>query len=289
MTRRGNRYYLMCAEGGTGYNHCITMARSETVWGPYEGDPCNPIVTSVPQPSQERDDPDHLKTRYFNPDSVLQKAGHGSYVELPTGEVYLFHLCARPFVPELCCTLGRETAVQKMRWTEDGWLRMADGGNVVKVQVPESGLKQAPMPQPPAFDDFDSPTLENFYYAPRISPDDFVDLRSRPGWARLRGQESRTSLNRVSILARKLTSVRGRVTTRMDFTPQVYQHSAGLILYYNNMNYINLRKYYSETLGGSALSVVRLENGTKTEYRNTRIAVKDVPIYLRLVMDGRQA
>lgn len=167
LTRRGNRYYLMCAEGGTGYNHCITMARSETVWGPYEGDPCNPIVTSVPQPSQERDDPDHLKTRYFNPDSVLQKAGHGSYVELPTGEVYLFHLCARPFVPELCCTLGRETAVQKMRWTEDGWLRMADGGNVAKVQVPESGLKQAPMPQPPAFDDFDSPTLGNFYYAPQ--------------------------------------------------------------------------------------------------------------------------
>lgn len=289
LTRRGNRYYLMCAEGGTGYNHCITMARSEKVWGPYEGDPCNPIVTSVPQPSQERGDPDHLKTRYFNPDSVLQKAGHGSYVELPTGEVYLFHLCARPFVPELCCTLGRETAVQKMRWTEDGWLRMADGGNLAKVQVPESGLKQAPMPQPPAFDDFDNPTLGKFYYAPRISPDDFVDLRSRPGWARLRGQESRTSLNRVSILARKLTSVRGRVTTRMDFTPQAYQHSAGLILYYNNMNYINLRKYYSETLGGSALSVVRLENGTKTEYLNTRIAVKDVPIYLRLVMDGRQA
>ncbi len=32
----------------------------------------------------------------------------------------------------------------------------------------------------------------------------------------------------------------------MEFVPEVHQHSAGLILYYDNMNYINLRKYYSE-------------------------------------------
>ena len=68
-------------------------------------------MTSVPGESYERQDPDHLKPKYYNPDSVLQKSGHGSYVELPTGEVYLVHLCARPFVPELRCTLGRETAI----------------------------------------------------------------------------------------------------------------------------------------------------------------------------------
>ena len=45
----------------------------------------------------------------------------------------------------------------------------------------------------------------------------------------------------------------------MEFTPEVHQHSAGLILYYDNMNYINLRKYYSETLGQSAISIIHLE------------------------------
>ena len=44
-------------------------------------------MTSVPGESYERQDPDHLKPKYYNPDSVLQKSGHGSYVELPTGEV----------------------------------------------------------------------------------------------------------------------------------------------------------------------------------------------------------
>lgn len=58
--------------------------------------------------------------------------GYGSYIENELGEVYLVHLTSRPFVPELRCTLGRETAMQKMKWTEDGWLRMADGSNLAK-------------------------------------------------------------------------------------------------------------------------------------------------------------
>lgn len=176
-----------------------------------------------------------------------------------------------------------------MMWTEDGWLRMADGSNLAKMEVPESHLPEVPLQMPPAFDDFDSPQLGNFYYAPRIMPSRFADVTARPGWVRLRGQESRTSLNKVSILARKLTSVHARITTKMDFIPQVHQHSAGLILYYDNMNYINLRKYYSETLGRSALSIIHLENGEKTEFLNTRIPVDDVPIYLRLTIEGRKA
>ena len=30
LTKRGGYYYLMCAEGGTGYYHCVTMARSKS-------------------------------------------------------------------------------------------------------------------------------------------------------------------------------------------------------------------------------------------------------------------
>ena len=105
----------------------------------------------------------------------------------------------------------------------------------------------------------------------------------------LHGQESRTSLNKVSILARKLTSVHATITTKMEFNPEVHQHSAGLIMYYDNMNYINLRKYYSETLGQNALSIIHLENGEKTEFLNTRIPVDDVPIYLRLHINGRKS
>lgn len=288
LTKRGGYYYIMCAEGGTGYNHSVTMGRAAHVDGPYESDPMNPIVTSVPGESNERHNADHLKPQYFNPDSVLQKSGHGSYVETPEGEVYLVHLCARPFVPELRCTLGRETAIQKMEWTDDGWLRLAGGGNLAKEYVEESSLPETGMPQIPDFDDFDGNELGVQYYAPRIMPVRFADIKARPGYVRLRGQEACTSLNKVSILARKLTSLHGTVTTKMEFVPEVYQHSAGLIIYYDNMNYVNLRKTWSEAAGGSVLSIIQLENGVKRELRETEVSVKEVPVYLRLVVDGRR-
>ncbi|MCD7858338.1 MAG: glycoside hydrolase family 43 protein [Clostridiales bacterium] len=289
LTRRGEYYYLMCAEGGTGYNHCVTMARSKSVWGPYEGDPENPILTAAPGDPDELANTDHLKPNYYNPASYLQKCGHGSYVETSLGETYLVHLCARPFLPELRCTLGRETAMQKMVWTEDGWLRLEGGGNLAREYCPGSLLPDVPQPKLPGLDDFDSPQLGIQYYAPRIDPRSFTDLESRPGWLRMRGQESPCSLNRVSLLARKLTSLHATVTTRMDFTPEVYQHSAGLMLYYDNMNFLCLRKYYSQTLGGSALSMVAVENGQKTDCPGSRTPVPEGPVYLRLVVDGRES
>ena len=287
LSKRGGYYYIMCAEGGTGYNHCVTMGRSKNIWGPYERDPMNPVVTSSPNNSNERKDPDHLKPQYYNPCSVLQKSGHGSYVETPEGEVYLLHLTSRPFVPELRCTLGRETAIQKMQWTDDGWLRMADGSNIAKEYVEESTLCECPLPGLPAFDDFDSPDLGIQYYAPRIDAHSFCDLTSRPGWLRMRGQESRTSLNCVSFLARKLTSVRSRITTKMEFEPEIYQHSAGLMIYYDNMNYVTLCKYYSAEPDGCTISISRLENGEKTVMADTRQRVPEGPVWFRLLIEGR--
>ena len=54
------------------------------------------------------------------------------------------------------------------------------------------------------------------------------------------------------------------------------------------MNYINLRKYYSETLGQSALSIIHIENGEKAEMLDTRVAVEDVPVYMRVEVRGRK-
>ena len=288
LYKKNGYYYIMCAEGGTGYNHCVTMGRSRNIWGPYEKDPNGPVVTSNPVETNERNNIDHLKPQYFNPYTTLQKAGHGSLVDLPNGESYLVHLCARPFVPELRCTLGRETAIQKMKWTDDGWLRMTDGTNIAKEYTEESALEEYPVSQIPDFDDFDSDILGSWYYSPRIMPSCFADINARKGYVRLRGQESRTSLNKVSILARKLTSTYATVTTKMEYIPEMPHQSAGLIFYYDNMNYINLRKYYSETLGQSALSIIHIENGEKAEMLDTRVAVEDVPVYMRVEVRGRK-
>ena len=289
LTKRNGYYYLMCAEGGTGYYHCVTMARAKDPFGPYESDPMNPILTAAPENRNERADVDHLKSRYYNPGSYLQKCGHGSYVDTALGETFLVHLCARPFTPELRCTLGRETAIQRMAWTEDGWLRLACGGNMAQTYVKGSALPDWQPEEIPEKDDFDKKTLGIQYYAPRINPESFCDLKARPGWLRMRGQEAGSSLNRVSILARKLRSVNAEVVTKMEFSPEIHQHSAGLILYYDNMNYAYLRKYWSETLGSPAVSVVRLNNGEKTEFDGARRAAGDCPVWMKLRVRGRES
>ena len=289
LTKRGEYYYLMCAEGGTGYNHCVTMARSKSPYGPFEKDPMNPILTSSPNNSNERADWDHLKPRYYNPESALQKSGHGSYVNMDEKTAYLVHLCARPFVPELRCTLGRESAIQKMIWTDDGWLRMADGTNLAKIETEEAYLPAFDAEILPDRDDFDETVLRKDYYSPRIFPNEFTDCTCREGFIRLRGQESLSSLNRVSLLCRKLPSVEVEASICLDFNPEIYQHSAGLVLYYDNMNYIALRKYYSDTLKQPVVAIISLENGEKKEHLDTRTAVDCRMLRFELIVSGRES
>ena len=97
-------------------------------------------------------------------------------------------------------------------------------------------------------------------------------------------------MNKTSILARKLTSVQAAVTTKVDFTPLSYQHTAGLILYYDNMNFVYLYKYFSDTLNHSAISVMQVENGIKREFSEARTFVEDgQDIWMRLEVKGRKS
>src|SRR6185295_17884387 len=110
LYKRGGWYYLIVAEGGTGWNHAVTMARSRQLTGPYELHPDTYILSS-----RER------------PDVELQRAGHADFVETQKGETYLVYLCGRPLRNRGRCVLGRETAIQPMTWRADGWLRTTDG------------------------------------------------------------------------------------------------------------------------------------------------------------------
>lgn len=284
LYKRGGYYYLLCAEGGTGYGHCVTMARARSVEGPYEGDPQNPILTSTSD-FNERHSDEAMKLHRYNPGSVLQKSGHGSFVETPLGEVYMVHHCGRPFLPELRCTLGRETCIQKMCWTQDGWLRLAGGGNRAGEETEASRLPEHPFVKPPARQTFPGGEVPAGFYAPRIDPREFASPAA-DGGLRLRGGESLSSLNRVSLLAKKLDSLDICVTAAMDFAPDVYEQYAGLTLYYDHMDYLLLRKTAWEKTGQSVLDLLRVRNGERTYHAQTPVAQGG--LLLRLVVDGRR-
>ncbi len=233
LYRHNGLYYLMTAEGGTSYNHCVTVARSEKITGPYEADPEGPMLTS-----------------WDDPHAALQKAGHGSLVETQNGEWYLAHLCSRPLPPKGRSILGRETCLQKVNWTSDGWPRLEDGGNKPSVSVPAPALPLCPWEKKPSRDDFNSEALDIDFQTLRIPlGEDMLSLKERPGYLRLKGAESLSSLFRQSLVSKRQQSFKYQAGTCLEFEPCNFQQMAGLICLYDTMNYYYLHITFDEKLG----------------------------------------
>ena len=155
------RYYLMIAEGGTAHDHAVTMARSNSITGPYELNPRNPILTHR-----------HLGLGY-----PIVGTGHADLVETQNGEWWLVCLAMRPY-GGYYYNLGRETFLVMARW-EDGWLIVNPGIGRVEFEFPVPDLPEHIWPQASACDDFNGLALAlhwNFLRTPR---DEFYSLKER--------------------------------------------------------------------------------------------------------------
>ncbi len=53
----------------------------------------------------------------------------------------MVYLCGRPLPNRGRCVMGRETAIEKMVWGEDGWLRTTDGQGVPHLDVTAPNLR----------------------------------------------------------------------------------------------------------------------------------------------------
>jgi xylan 1,4-beta-xylosidase len=273
----------MTAEGGTGFGHGISLARSLTIEGPYEPDPGSPFITSWPRDYYGRNNRDFLRPQFFNPEADLQKAGHGSVVETPNGEWYVAHLSSRPLASSRRSVLGRETSIQKVRWL-DGWLRLVDGGVLAQSSTPALDGRAVPIGVGEGLDvrdDFDGPQLDLHLSSIRRTPNDVgVSLSARAGHLRIPGGDSLFSLFDVSLIATRLRTFRAHASTRLEFAPTHFSHMAGLVVYYDNRNWLYLRVYLSESLGGRAIGIMRAHDGHKEELRLNRQLIPEGPIDL---------
>ncbi|MDP9026101.1 MAG: family 43 glycosylhydrolase [Actinomycetota bacterium] len=285
LSKHNGLYYLMTAEGGTGFGHGVALARSARIEGPYESSPVNPIVTSAPDDYFDRNNRDYLRPERFNPRSGIQKAGHGCLVDTPDGEWYLAHLASRPLPDSRRSMLGRETFVQKVEWTDNGWVRMVDGGRLARDRVPGiSGLSYAAKTSADnSFDeDFEGNTLALRFSSIRTPvSDDWARLGERPGHLRLRGRQALTSRFDVSLIATPLQAVTATATAVLEFTPAHFSQSAGLVLYYDELNHLYLRVTRSESLGSRVVAIDVVERGVRRELRNDRRAIGDGPVTLQ--------
>lgn len=271
LYKHADYYYLMLAEGGTDWNHSISMLRSKVLMGPYESDPQPFVLTSRTHPALP-----------------LQKAGHGELVQTPDGGWYLAHLCSRPLYPPRRCPLGRETAIQEVHWTNDGWLRLSGGDDAPKTTFALPDPTSPPSVRPTLVrDDFDEPELSADWQALRIPVESsWANTTERPGFLRLRGRQSLQSLHHQSLIARRITEFQADVETAVDFNPDTYLQSAGLVLYHDTRHHYYLRVTHDEDKGRT-LGLATTIGGAITEYPNDELVINDWKrIYLRADIDG---
>lgn len=94
-------YYIIHAEGGTGPEHAISVARSKNIFGPYENNFCNPIFTHR-----------HLGVKY-----PIKYVGHADLFQAANGDWYMVMLAVRP--TNGYTMMGRETFLARVIWEND--------------------------------------------------------------------------------------------------------------------------------------------------------------------------
>lgn len=269
LYQRNGYYYLLTAEGGTGWNHGVTMARSRNLHGPYELHPEQTMLTSR-----------------HRPDAELQRAGHADIVETQDGQTYMAYLCGRPLRNRGVCTLGRETALQPVVWGEDGWLRTLDGQGMPVLQAAAPGLPEHRFPDEPVRAEFDQPELPiAFQWLRSPWPEALFSLTERPGYLRLYGRESLGSTFRQALVARRQQSHCYSASTLVEFAPEHYQQQAGLVCYYNAAKFHYLYISNDEVVGKHLRVMTSLPNHVQTDTFTVPVPLPDGPVALRVEVD----
>ena len=221
LYKRNGWYYLLTAEGGTGYEHAVTFARSRDIGGPYELHPLKYIVTSKDTP--------------LNP---LQRAGHGDWIDGPDGKTYIVHLTGRPTTQKRRCVLGRETALQEAEWRDDDWLWLKSGTNVPALHVEVPGTFDEAKYWAEQRYSFDGALHKDFQWLRTPETDRIFRLEN--GKLRLFGRESIGSWFEQALVARRQTHFSYDAETVVEFSPTDERTMAGLVAYYGRYNFFYL-------------------------------------------------
>ena len=215
------KYFIMTAEGGTSYGHMVTIARSDSPWGPFVPNPKNPILT-------HRD----------RPDSPFQALGHADLVETPDGW-WLVCLGIRPQGGKFH-HLGRETYLAPVTWSVDGW-PVVNGNGTLELTLPAPHLPQYLWKPEPARDEFSQPVLGlqwNFLRNPYAAD---WSLTNRPGWLRLKGSAvTMNDQDSPAFVGRRQTDLSCRASTLIAFDPKHDNEEAGLVLRGNEKNHFEI-------------------------------------------------
>lgn len=252
-------YYAILAEGGTGFGHQISVGRSKSLWGPYESSPYNPVLT-------QKDE-----------EASIQRTGHGKLVKTQNNEWWVIYLCGRINEGKYT-TIGRETALDKVIWTDDEWFIINESkGPSAENKVPN--LSWTPY-EVKHFDDFEKKHLSYEWEFVRNPKYQYISLSKKESYISIvAGEYDLSEIKSYNTIVRRETEHKYTASLKMEFKPFLNGQQAGMTCYYGTNNYIKCYMIYDD---GVKLRVQENRNGIKT-IRGEKIIDKIVQeIYLKV-------
>jgi xylan 1,4-beta-xylosidase len=267
------RYYLLAAEGGTGHHHAVSVARADTVTGPYAGNPGNPVLT-------------HRNLGRGHP---IVGTGHADLVRLPDDTWWSVLLAMRPY-GGYHYNLGRETFLVAVAW-EDGWPVLAPGEGRLTTRFVPPPLAAHPWRDPPVRDEFRGEVLDLAWNSLRGPSSSFATLGSDPDRLEMRlTAQTLADPGTPAFLGRRQQHRDVDAGALLDFAPVDGHEWAGLALRLSEDNHYLLVIAGAETgpgpggevtVRGRRVLAVRRHRGVQELLESTQIGAGPVRLTIR--------
>lgn len=206
-------YYLLISEGGTEYGHNVTIARSRDIYGPYESNPSNPILT-------HRDK--HTQT------SPIQGTGHADLIQAHDGSWWMVFLAFRPQI-DTHHLLGRETFLAPVRWDTNAW-PVVNGNGTVALDMDVPTLPLHPVEAKPERQNFGKISLGPEWLYLRNPVMSNYEMRSNSLRLNLT-DVSLDDLQSPTFVGRRLQHIDFQTTTSLSLSKSNKGDEAGLTVY----------------------------------------------------------
>lgn len=244
LYKKGDYYYLFIAEGGTGFTHAVTVARSREIAGPYEANRRNPVLTH----------------RHLGQDYPITNVGHADIVQTQDDEWWLVCLGSRPY-GGMYRNMGRETFLAPMRW-EDDWPVVCPETGKIEVEMPGPSLPRQKVEPLPVRDDFNARKLGFQWNMIRTPRTPVYSLEARKGYLQLNVRpETLSDEANPSFIGRRQQHRSFTVRAFMEFDPKQSGEAAGLALFYSQKNHYRFELIHS---GQLFIRLVKVEDGVET-------------------------
>lgn len=274
IIKKDGFYYLICAQGGTGYNHSEVVFRSKNVSGPYESYENNPILTQS-----------HLNP---NRENEISTTGHADFVQLSNGDWWSVFLGCRPYESDLYNT-GRETFMMPVEW-KNGWPEIVGGNKPLpfvnkKPNLPSS--KEAVESMTGNFisrDEFNGDRLGFEWNFIRTPLDRWYELNKGTLYIKPRKESIHTETN-FSFIGRRQQHLQFEASTKLSYVLTNALQTAGLVAFQNEKQYLLLGKRLNSEGKVEVFleeKAATINKGTPTILAKKELGDKSKDLYLKI-------